>query len=273
MFNDLETKAATLRQTTFEMMLRAGHGHVGSVMSEIEILVCLFYGGVVRFPRGGAKDPKRDRVIISKGHAAMALYPILAELGCFSEEELKRFGTPESLLRAFGNIGIPGIDATSGSLGHGPGIASGYAYAAKQDGSSSRAFVILSEGEMYEGSTWESALFAAHHGLDNLIVVLDRNGQIILGHTEDLNRLEPIGDKWRSFGWEVVETNGHSVEQLMSAFGCIGRTGGKPLLILANTVKGKGISFMENRAEWHYWHPMSEEQVARARADLARSVK
>jgi transketolase len=195
----------------------------------------------------------------------MGLYPILADIGYFQKSELDKYGTFDGRLRIFGNIDIPGIDATTGSLGHGIGIACGYCTAAKHDGKDSRTYVILSEGEMYEGSVWESAMFAAHNNLDNLIVVIDRNRKIILGDTEDVLRLEPIREKWESFGWNASVVDGHSYEDLLSAFSV---KPGKPSVIIANTVKGKGLSFMEGRPEWHYTK-LTEGLIKKARLELA----
>jgi transketolase len=168
----------------------------------------------------------------------------------------------------FGNISIPGVDATTGSLGHGLGVACGMALAAKHDGRRSRAFVILSEGEMYEGSTWESALFASHHGLDNVVLIIDRNRKIILGDTEDCMRLEPVSEKWESFGWAVTRADGHDFASLGKAFSRIGRTKGRPLAVIADTVKGKGVTLMEHKPEWHYWQGLTPDQVESVRGEL-----
>jgi|TARA_B100001971_G_C18207198_1_gene548377 transketolase len=252
----LDKKAAWLRRVIFEMLSKAEQGHPGSVLSLVEIMVTLFYGGIFRYKAGNPEDPGRDRVIISKGHAAMILYPIFADIGFLDKDELGLFGTPEGILRIFSNTSIPGIDATSGSLGHGLGIGAGYAMAAKYDGQPSRVFVVLSEGEMYEGSTWESALFASHRELDNLVVILDRNRNIILGDTEESLRLEPIEEKWQSFGFDVVSVDGHSFSELEEAFENIDNLNGGPVAIVANTVKGKGIALMEDDASWHYWQGM-----------------
>lgn len=272
--HDLIERSLWLRQQVFEMSARTRQGHLASVLSEIEILVTLYYGGVLNC---NPDDPNRDRVIVSKGHATMGLYPILADIGYFPNSALDSYGTFDGMLRIFGNIDIPGIDATTGSLGHGIGIACGYCMAAKQDKNSSRTFVLLSEGEMYEGSVWESALFAAHHHLDNLVVVLDRNRKIILGDTEELLQLEPIKEKWESLGWDAFIVDGHSHDNLLLAFSCLGarqnmrqqyRLGtDKPSIIIANTIKGKGISFMEGRPEWHYT-TLTEELIEKAREEL-----
>lgn len=260
---NLIERSKWLRHQVFEMADHARQGHLASVLSEIEILVTLYYGDILNCD---PNDPDRDRVIISKGHATMGLYPILADKGYFPKSELVRYGTFEGLLKIFGNTSIPGIDATTGSLGHGIGLGCGYCVAAKHDKKNTRTFVILSEGEMYEGSVWESALFASHNNLDNLIVILDRNHKIILGDTEDLVQLEPIVDKWESFGWQTFVVNGHSHDDLLSAFSRIEQ--GKPSIIIANTIKGKGISFMEGRAEWHYT-TLTDELAEQARMELA----
>lgn len=265
---NLEDKSKWLRNKCFEMLYSAQQGHPGSVFSQIEILTALYYGGIINYKKGEPKYDEKDTLIISKGHAAMGLYPIFSDIGYFNEEELNKFGSKEGFLRIFANVSIPGIDCTSGSLGHGLGVASGYAFSHKYNSKKNKSFVILSEGEMYEGSTWESALFCSHHNLDNLIVIIDRNNKIILGDTEECMQLNPIKEKWESFGFFVVEVDGHSIEELINAFNHIGKTNSKPLLVIANTVKGKGITFMEDDPKWHYWHPITEEQLSIARKDL-----
>ena len=254
-----------LRQALFEMVARHHAGHLPSCLSMAEILVSLYFGGVARVAPGQPKDPARDRILVSKGHAAMGQYPILAELGFFPREELERFTQPGGLLGMYADFRIPGIEGISGSLGHGVGMGAGIALAARLDGQGHRAFVILGDGENYEGSIWESAMFAAHHRLDNFVVIVDRNQLCILGRTEALLRLE---EKWRSFGWEAVTVNGHSYASLLPAFARVGRTGGKPLAVIANTVKGKGVSFMEGQAQWHNQMP-DAAQFAQARQELA----
>ena len=167
----------------------------------------------------------------------------------------------------YADIRIPGIEGISGSLGHGVGMGAGFAFAANHNKQSYRTFVILGDGECYEGSIWESAMFAAHHKLENLIVIIDRNKLCILGETEDLLNLGNLQAKWQSFGWEAVTVDGHSFNDLLSAFSRIGTTGGKPLAIIADTIKGKGISFMEGRSEWHNRMP-NDEQIIKARHEL-----
>ena len=268
MRKNIDDKVKWLRQELFEMFLRAKQGHPGSVFSQVEITAVLYYGGVVKYKYGIPDDPDRDTVIVSKGHSTMGLYPILADIGFFPSDELRKYGTPESILRIFGNVSIPGIDSTTGSLGHGQGIGAGFAYAAKADGRPQKTYVIISEGEMYEGSVWETALFAAHHKLDNLILILDRNRRIILGDTEDLVRLSPIGEKWKAFGWETHTVDGHSIDELQQVFTEVHNSNGMPKVIIANTVKGQGSSIMEHQAHWHYWQGMTEEQIELTRREL-----
>jgi transketolase len=264
----LAERSRWLRQMLFEMVVRTRRGHVPSSFSCAEILIALFYGGVLRYRPGAAGDPARDRLIVSKGHAAMALYPILADVGFLPAGALDGFARPDGLLRMYADPSIPGIDAISGSLGHGLGIAAGFALAARHDGSDRRAFVVLGDGECTEGSVWESALWAAHQRLENLVAIVDRNRCVILGETETLCGLGDLEAKWRSFGWEAVPVDGHDVRSLLDdGFARLGRTGGRPLAIVADTVKGKGISFMEGRPEWHNRMP-SEAEVATARREL-----
>jgi transketolase len=250
------------------MVAQQKAGHLPSCFSMAEILVSLYFGGVAHLVPGAPKDPSRDRILVSKGHAAMGQYPILAELGFFPKSELERFTQPGGLLGMYADFRIPGIEGISGSLGHGVGMGAGIALAARLDQQAHRAFVILGDGENYEGSIWESAMFAAHYRLDNLVVIVDRNQLCILGRTEELLQLGDLEDKWRSFGWEAVTVDGHSYASLLPAFARIGRTGGKPLAIIANTVKGKGVSFMEGHAEWHNRMP-NDAQIAQARQELA----
>jgi transketolase len=195
----------------------------------------------------------------------MGLYPILADLDFFSRTEIQKYGTGDGILRIFGNLSIPGIEATTGSLGHGQGVGAGFALAAKKDFSNQKTFVIISEGEMYEGSVWETALFASQQKLDNLILILDRNHKIILGDTEDIVKLSPIDEKWKSFGWETHNVDGHSIEELQKVFKEVDNCNGKLKIIIANTVKGKGCSIMEHKPEWHYWYGMTEEQIEQTR--------
>jgi len=265
--NDLEDKALWLRRELFEMAMRQKKGHIPSTYSCADLVTALYYGGVLKYKEGEPEYADRDRVIVSKGHAAMVLYPVLADIGYFPADELKRFTEPGGLLGMYADFRIPGIEGISGSLGHGLGMGAGFALAARQDGHDYRTFVILGDGECYEGSVWESAMFAAHHKLDKLVAIVDRNELCILGRTEDLVELGDLEDKWRSFGWNALSIDGHDFGEIFDAFAKLDKSDGRPLAIIANTVKGKGISFMEGRPEWHSRMP-SDEQMAIARAEL-----
>ena len=266
--NDLVSRSQWLRQAMFEMVIKHQAGHLPSCYSMTEILVALYYGGVARIIPGKPNDPDRDRIFVSKGHAAAAQYPILADFGFFPKEELERYTQSGGLLGIYADFRIPGIEGISGSLGHGVGFGAGLAYAARTDNKSYRSFVIVGDGECYEGSIWESALFAAHNKLDNLVVIVDRNQLCMLGRTEDLMALGDLEGRWRNHGFETARVNGHSYASLMPAFERIGKTGGKPYAIIADTVKGKGVSYMEGVAVWHNRMP-SPEQAEQARRELA----
>ncbi|MEE2746191.1 MAG: transketolase [Pseudomonadota bacterium] len=269
--NNLEEKASWLRRELWKMVIRQKSGHIPSSFSCVEIIVSLYYGGAAKVFRGKPEHPERDRIIVSKGHAAMVQYPVLADLGYFRKSELKKFTQPGGLLGMYADVNIPGIEAISGSLGHGVGIGSGYALAAKMDNADYKTFVVVGDGECYEGSIWESAMFASHHKLENLIVIVDCNELCILGRTKDLLDLGDLADKWRSFGWKSVCVDGHSFKELSSALSSVGQTDSQPLCIIANTVKGKGISFMEGLAEWHNRMPnQRQEAIARAELGLER---
>jgi transketolase len=251
----LEEKSSEIRKKVIEMMVRANQGHPGSVFSMVEIAVFLYYGKVSSLSNPVSKK-ERDKLVISKGHATHVVYPILEDLGYIPKGSCDQFGTAQhniGPLRMFGNIKINGVDATTGSLGHGIGIGSGYALADKLDGKKHLTYVVISEGEMYEGSIWEAALFSAHHQLNNLVVILDRNRNMILGDTESCVRLEPVDKKWESFGWNVLSINGHDFQELNQAF-TVAKRSTKPTCIIASTIKGKGNKVMENAPEWHYWH-------------------
>ena len=266
--SSLQERAQWLRLELLEMVAKSRKGHLPSSYSATEILIALFYGKVMRHQRGNPRWSGRDRLIVSKGHAGMAAYPIYADLGYFAKEELWRFTKADGILRMYPDPSIPGVEASSGSLGHALGVASGVSLMARRDGQDFRSFVLLGDGELYEGSIWETALFAAHNRLDNLVAIVDRNGLCIMGGTEQLVKLDSVEDKWRAFGWHVVSANGHSFPSLLNAFSQIGKTDGKPLAIVAHTVEGRGISFMEHQALWHNKIP-SEAQFEQMRSELS----
>ena len=262
---DLMNISKQYRKQLFEKFLQVGQGHPGSVFSIIEILVCLFYEKFIRFNK--KKKKFHDKIIISKGHATVALYPILKNFGVLPAREWNNWGKKNfnSALRVFGNISIPGIDATTGSLGHGLGVGCGLALSYKKDKIDKNVYVIISEGELYEGSTWEALLFAKHYNLNNLKIVIDQNSLIILGKTDECLKLNPIKDKLKGFGFEVIECNGHSIQHLKKAFR---KKTNNLKIILADTIKGKGFTIMENIPKWHYWNSLNQQEIEKCRAEI-----
>jgi transketolase len=246
-----------LRRSILEQAHRAGVGHIGSALSVVEILVALF--GVL-----GGRDEDRDRFVMSKGHAALALYAALHAAGRLSREQLDGYCGDGTLLGTHPEHELDGVDFSSGSLGHGLSIGAGAALAARMQGSQRRAFVLVSDAELNEGSLWEAAMFAAHHRLGGLVAVVDANGQQALGHTRDVLDLEPIGERFAAFGWDAVEVDGHDVDALT---GALDRPGGRPRAVIARTTFGKGVSYMEGLVKWHYW-PMSDADYERALAEV-----
>ena len=264
----LEAKALWVRQRVLEMACRAGGGHIASSFSCIEILVSLYYGGSFRIEPSAPEDPRRDRFILSKAQAALALYPVLADLGFFPLEELDTFCLNGSRLGGHAENSIPGVDVFSGSLGHGLPLGCGIALGTRLAGASGQVFVLLGDGECHEGSVWEGALFAGHHRLSGLTAIVDGNELSASDRLDDYLGLEPFRQKWLSFGWEVRPVDGHSLPELLSAFRrAKDPARDRPLVILARTVKGKGVRFMEGQPHWHYRVPVGDE-LRRARREL-----
>ena len=248
----LSAKAQQFRVDIVNSIHKAGKGHIGGAFSIVEILTTLYYGNILKFDPKNPKWIDRDRFILSKGHAGIALYVVLADLGFFPKEELDYLNKGR-LLAEHPDPRIPGIEVVSGSLGHGLSIGAGMALADKLDNKQRTTVVLMGDGECYEGSVWEAAMFASHHQLNNLCGIIDRNGLITHGNTENINKLEPFADKWKAFGWEVIEVDGHNFNNLHKAFKKIkSKRIKKPTLIIAHTVKGKGVTFMENQAKWHH---------------------
>ncbi len=266
---ELTAAAARVRRMILEMAVRAGKGHIGGAFSATEILVALYHGGVLRLRPGEPDWPGRDRFLLSKGHACLVQYAVLADLDILPRAHVERFGDDGELLGNHPDRRIPGVEADSGSLGNGLGIAAGLALGAQLDGDDRLSVVLLGDGECYEGAVWEAAAFAAHERLGRLVAIVDRNGLCATAPTESVNGLEPLVDKWRAFGWEVREVDGHSFSELASALGdARERPAGPPLCLLARTVKGKGVSFMEGEVGWHHGVP-DGERLERARRELA----
>lgn len=263
-FPRLYSKSREIRLAILNTVYNCGKGHIGGAFSCVDILVALYCGKVMNYIASNPKWEDRDRFILSKGHAAIALYAVLADVGYFDKSELDKMNRG-GMLGEHPDINIPGIEINSGSLGHGLGIGAGMAYAARLDNKKSRTFVLMGDGECYEGSVWEAAMFASHHNLSNLVAIVDRNGLCIHGPTEDINKLESLEDKFNAFGWAVFSVNGHEIEEIVRVLEP-GKTN-NPVMIIANTVKGKGVSFMENNASWHHGG-LNEKQYEQAQADL-----
>ena len=265
---DLKKKAREVRNLVLDMCVAAGTGHVTSSFSAVEIMVALYHGGILRHDPSNPAWEGRDRFILSKGQASPLLYAILADIGFFPKDELNRFCKADGIFGVHLQNDVPGVEISSGSLGHGLGIGAGLALAAKMDKKSYETIVLLGDGECHEGSIWESAMFIGHHRLDNLAAIVDRNRYCVTGCTEDIVSLEPLAAKWGSFGWEAVTIDGHSFKEIFGALdGIRARGGRKPLVIIANTIKGKGVSFMENRHHWHGMAPKGKD-AKMAKAEL-----
>ncbi len=249
------------------MTSRGGSSHVGAAFSIADILAVL-YGSVMRHDPARPKWAERDRFILSKGHAGAAVYATLAEVGYFSVEMLSQHYQDGSVFSGHvSHKGIPGVELSTGSLGHGLGVGTGMAKALKISGSASRVFVLLSDGECDEGTVWEAALFAPHHRLDNLVAIVDFNKIQSLAPVAETLALEPFRQKWESFNWNVVEVDGHDHPALGAALRRIPAVAGRPTVVIAHTVKGKGVSFMENTVLWHYRTARGDE-FDRALAEL-----
>lgn len=259
--------ADRIRRIVIDQSKRANIGHIGSALSIADLLGAL-YGEVLNV--SGSDDPERDRFVLSKGHAALALYAALNLVDAIDEAALDSFATDGSALGAHPEHVVPGIDFSTGSLGHGLSMAAGAALAARLAHSSRRTFVLLSDAECNEGSLWEAAMFASHHRLSNLVAIVDADGQQALGYTREVLDLSPLADRWASFGWDSHEVDGHDVDALMQTIDRLDFDHGPPHVIVAHTTFGKGVSFMESKIEWHYW-PMSDEQYEQALRELAES--
>ena len=265
---NLDKLANQIRQDIIEELLSAGSGHPGGSLSIVEILVSLYFGGVLNFDSKKPHDKNRDRFVLSKAHCCPALYAVFYRLGLIKHSELmtlRKLGSP--LQGHPDRFKLPLMETSGGSLGQGLSIACGMALAGKMDNSKYRTYVLMSDGEQEEGQTWEAVMTAAHYDLDNLVGIIDLNGLQIDGSTEHVKSLENMKNRYESFGWNVIEVDGHNIQSLINAFHQAEHVHSKPVLILARTVKGKGVSFMENAAEWHGIAPKAEE-AERALAEL-----
>ena len=257
-------QAQSIRRIILEQSRRAHVGHIGSALSVADIIAAL-YGHILNISEPA--DPDRDRFVLSKGHASLALYGALFLKGWISAERLNTYCGDDSLLGVHPERALRGVDFTTGSLGHGLPFGAGAALWARFQHSRRRAFVLLSDAECNEGSLWEAVMFAAHHRLGNLVAIIDLNGQQALGYTEHVLSLSPMADRWRSFGWDVHEVDGHRVPDLVQTVGGLDTAGGPPHVLIARTTFGKGVSFMEGQIKWHYL-PMSETEYAQALEEI-----
>jgi transketolase len=267
----LKLQAEKIRKRVLEIIFSANAGHTGGSLSSIEIETALYFH-IMNVDAKNPKDINRDRFILSKGHSVEALYSVLAEAGFIDDEMLSTYGKFNSKLAGHPINKIPGIELNSGALGHGLSVGVGLAMAAKMDGKSYKTYVLMGDGEQGEGSIYEAAMAANHYKLDNLIAIIDRNELQISGRTEDVMSLEPIRQRWEAFGWDVSEVDGNNMEDVISLFESLSMCNSKPKLIIADTTKGNGISFMEKVTKWHHGVP-SEEQLQEAVSEINDRIK
>lgn len=262
----LEDKAHQLRKLTLDTCVWAGSGHIGGSLSSMDILTVLYHH-VMNFSAEQLDDPERDRFVLSKGHIGVGFAPVLADLGCFPVEWLHDFNHTGSPLGIHPDAGkVPGVEVSTGSLGHGLSLAVGFALASRVLDRGSRTFCLMGDGECDEGSVWEAAMSASHFGLGSLVAFVDRNNAMIDGMTEDVMRLEPFADKWRAFGWQVFEVDGHDIPLLARTIEEALAVGDKPAVLIATTTKGEGIDFIEGDYRWHYGAFDADKQAAAHRS-------
>lgn len=258
----LENKAIQIRKELLQMIYNSGTGHTGGSLSSVDILVALYYE-IMEIDPQNPKWELRDRFVLSKGHSVEGYYTILADLSFFPKDELKYFCKFNSSLIGHPSVKVPGIEMNTGSLGHGLSIAVGMALAGKMDDKNYKVYVLMGDGELAEGSIWEGAMSANHYKLDNLVGIVDRNKLQISGDTENIMSLENLEAKWRAFGWSVITLDGNNIKELIKKLKEIPMDKDKPHVIIANTIKGKGVPFIENDPKWHHKVP-NEEQLKEA---------
>lgn len=263
----LDSRSKLLRQTIVRILAASRRGHVGAAFSLVEILRVL-YDDILRYDPQAPHWPARDRCILSKGHGCLALYTLLAEKGFFPETELWKFCAFDGMLGGHPEHRIPGVEASTGSLGHGLSLGVGMALNGRYEKADHRTFVVMGDGESNEGSVWEAALCAGKHKLDKLTVIIDYNKQQSYGTTTEVQDMEPFGDKWRAFGFTVKEIDGHDVDALRKTLGSLPFQAGKPNALICHTVKGKGVSFAENDLQWHHKNKVTDEEIQGLLAEL-----
>lgn len=269
---NLEKTATKCRRKIVRMIEASGCGHLGGALSCLDIVVALYFY-FMNIDPNNPKMPERDRFILSAGHKCMTQYAVLAQRGFFPEEILDTYGSLHSKIPGHPDMHkLPGIEANTGALGHGLSIATGMALGLRQSNLKSNVYVVMGDGELPEGSNWEAAAAAAHYGLDNLIVFVDVNGLQISGNTSEVMNMEPIRERFEAFGWETSEINGNSMREIVSSLEDISIVRGKPKVIIAHTIKGKGISFAENNYKYHYWKP-DKEELQKAINELEAAIR
>ena len=256
----MDARSLKLRQVIVKTLAAGGRGHLGSAFSTVEILRVL-YDDIMRYDANNPKWPLRDRFILSKGQGCLALYALLAEKGFFPEEELWKFCRIDGILGGHPEIKVPGVEASTGSLGHGLSIGLGMALNARYEKASHRVFVLIGDGESNEGSIWEAALCAGKHRMTGLTVLIDYNKYQSYGSTFEVQDLEPLADKWQSFGFGVAELDGHDVSEIRSVLSRLPVEANRPSAIICHTVKGKGVDFVENNMEWHHKNRVSSQEL------------
>jgi len=254
----LEDKAKKIRRLIIEMLAKAGSGHPGGSLSSADLITALYFA-VLRHNPDQPQWPQRDRFHLSKGHCCPLWYAVLAESGYFPAQKLSTLRQFGSMLQGHPDRRTPGVEVASGSLGQGLSVALGMSLAARIDKMDYRVYVLMGDGEIQEGNIWEAAMAASHYKCDNLCAILDYNGFQIDGKIKDVMGLEPLAEKWRSFGWYTIEIDGHDMQQILSAYAQATNIKGKPCIIIARTIKGKGVSFMENVVDFHGRAPTKEE--------------
>lgn len=268
---ELELNAAKSRRNVLRMVEASHHGHLGGAMSCLDIVTALYFYKMNIRP----DDPKwadRDRFLLSAGHKCMVQYAVLAERGYFDKTVLDTYGGLKTKIPGHPDMHkLPGVEANTGALGHGLSIASGMALALRAEGKDSRVYVVMGDGELAEGSNWEAAAVAAHYGLDNLVVFVDFNGLQISGQVQDIMNFTPIAEHFAAFGWAVRDIDGNNMEEVVATLDALPLEKGKPNLIVAHTIKSRGISFAENKASYHYWTPKGDE-LAQAISEVEASI-
>ena len=268
---ELKKKAIGIRKDVLKMLTLAGSGHTGGSLSIVDILIALYHYELRNDPKN-PKWPGRDKFLLSKGHACPALYAVLAEKDYFSQADIWTLRKLGSKLQGHPQVGLPGIEISSGSLGQGLSIANGMALSARLDNLDTRIYCLMGDGETNEGQVWEAAMTASHYKLDNLCAIIDFNKLQIDGFCCEVKDMGAYPDKWKSFGWHVIETDGHDIEKLIASFDTARTVKTRPTVIIAHTVKGKGVSFVENRPQWHGIAPKREE-YERAIKELDEELK